>query len=211
MKQNRSSHVATVAMFFAAMLVIHLLTSVLFNILPFPIKPTIVHIPVIIASILYGPRVGATLGGLMGVISVVTNTIVLLPTNYLFSPFVENGNLYSLMIAMIPRILIGITPYYVYKIMKNKAGLILAGAVGSMTNTIFVLGGIFVLFSTVYNGNIQLMLAGILGNELHPCADRDGVLDKVVVDATLRAGQRAVYHKVVYPPVQLAKLLGGAA
>ena len=131
MKQNRSSHVATVAMFFAAMLVIHLLTSVLFNILPFPIKPTIVHIPVIIASILYGPRVGATLGGLMGVISVVTNTIVLLPTSYLFSPFVENGNLYSLMIAMIPRILIGITPYYVYKIMKNKAGLILAGAVGS--------------------------------------------------------------------------------
>ena len=67
------------------------------------------------------------------------------------------------MIAMIPRILIGITPYYVYKIMKNKAGLILAGAVGSMTNTIFVLGGIFVLFSSVYNGNLQLMLAGILG------------------------------------------------
>lgn len=163
MKQNRSSHVATVAMFFAAMLVIHLLTSVLFNILPFPIKPTIVHIPVIIASILYGPRVGATLGGLMGLISVVTNTIVLLPTSYLFSPFVENGNLYSLMIAMIPRILIGITPYYVYNIMKNKAGLILAGAVGSMTNTIFVLGGIFVLFSSVYNGNLQLMLAGILG------------------------------------------------
>lgn len=163
MKQNRSSHVATVAMFFAAMLVIHLLTSVLFNILPFPIKPTIVHIPVIIASILYGPRVGATLGGLMGLISVVTNTIVLLPTSYLFSPFVENGNLYSLMIAMIPRILIGITPYYVYKIMKNKPGLILAGAIGSMTNTVFVLGGIFVLFSSVYNGNLQLMLAGILG------------------------------------------------
>ena len=67
------------------------------------------------------------------------------------------------MIAMIPRILIGITPYYVYKIMKNKTGLILAGAVGSMTNTIFVLGGIFVLFSSVYKGDLQLMLAGILG------------------------------------------------
>ena len=50
MKNNRSNHIATVAMFFAAMLVIHLLTSVLFNVLPFPIKPTIVHIPVIIAS-----------------------------------------------------------------------------------------------------------------------------------------------------------------
>ena len=47
--------------------------------------------------------------------------------------------------------------------MKNKTGLILAGAVGSMTNTIFVLGGIFVLFSSVYKGDLQLMLAGILG------------------------------------------------
>lgn len=163
MKKTRSNQVAAVAMFFAAMLVIHLLTSVLFNILPFPIKPTIVHIPVIIASIIYGPRIGAILGGLMGVISVVTNTIVLLPTSYLFSPFVENGNLYSLIVAMIPRILIGVTPYYVYKIMNNKAGLVLAGAIGSMTNTIFVLGGIFLLFSSVYSGNIQLMLAGILG------------------------------------------------
>lgn len=163
MKNTRSSQVATVAMFFAAMLVIHLLTSVLFNILPFPIKPTIVHIPVIIASIIYGPRIGATLGGLMGVISVVTNTIVLLPTSYLFSPFVENGNLYSLIIAMVPRILIGVTPYYVYKLLNNQTGLLLAGAIGSMTNTIFVLGGIFILFFSVYNGNLQLMLAGILG------------------------------------------------
>ena len=98
----------------------------------------------------------------MGLISVVTNTLVLLPTSYLFSPFVPNGNLNSLIIAMIPRILIGITPYFVYKWMKNKPGLVLAGAVGSMTNTVFVLGGIFILFSAVYNGDIQAMLALVL-------------------------------------------------
>lgn len=98
----------------------------------------------------------------MGLISVVTNTLVLLPTSYLFSPFVPNGNLNSLMIAMVPRILIGITPYFVYKWMKNKPGLVLAGAVGSMTNTVFVLGGIFILFSAVYNGDIQAMLALVL-------------------------------------------------
>ena len=98
----------------------------------------------------------------MGVISVVTNTVVLLPTSYLFSPFVENGSINSLIIAMVPRILIGITPYFVYKWMKNKPGLVLAGAVGSMTNTIFVLGGIFILFSSVYNGDIRAMLALVL-------------------------------------------------
>ncbi len=159
---RKQSSVAQIAIFFAIMLVLHLLSSVIFNLLPVPIKPTIIHIPVIIASIIYGPRIGAILGTLMGLISVVTNTLVLLPTSYLFSPFVPNGNLNSLIIAMIPRILIGITPYFVYKWMKNKPGLVLAGAVGSMTNTVFVLGGIFILFSTVYNGDIQAMLALVL-------------------------------------------------
>ena len=159
---KKQSSIAQIAIFFAIMLVLHLLSSVIFNLLPVPIKPTIIHIPVIIASIIYGPRIGAVLGALMGVISVVTNTVVLLPTSYLFSPFVENGSINSLIIAMIPRILIGITPYFVYKWMKNKPGLVLAGAVGSMTNTIFVLGGIFILFSSVYNGDIRAMLALVL-------------------------------------------------
>ena len=159
---RKQSSIAQIAIFFAIMLVLHLLSSVIFNLLPVPIKPTIIHIPVIIASIIYGPRIGAILGALMGIISVVTNTVVLLPTSYLFSPFVENGSINSLMIAMVPRILIGITPYFVYKWMKNKPGLVLAGAVGSMTNTIFVLGGIFILFSSVYNGDIRAMLALVL-------------------------------------------------
>ena len=159
---RKQSSIAQIAIFFAIMLVLHLLSSVIFNLLPVPIKPTIIHIPVIIASIIYGPRIGAVLGALMGVISVVTNTVVLLPTSYLFSPFVENGSINSLMIAIVPRILIGITPYFVYKWMKTKPGLVLAGAVGSMTNTIFVLGGIFILFSSVYNGDIRAMLALVL-------------------------------------------------
>ncbi|WP_240788835.1 ECF transporter S component [Streptococcus sp. X16XC17] len=165
------------------MLVIHLLSSFVFNILPVPIKPTIVHISVIIASIIYGPRIGAILGALMGVISIVTNTIVLLPTSYLFSPLVENGNFASLIIAMVPRILIGITPYFVYRLMKNKTGLILAGAVGSMTNTIFVLGGIFVLFSHVYSGDIQAMLAAVLGTNSIAEAIISAILTVAIVPA----------------------------
>ena len=159
---KKQSKIAQIAIFFAIMLVLHLLSSVIFNLLPVPIKPTIIHIPVIIASILYGPKVGAVLGGLMGSISVITNTLVLLPTSYLFSPFVPNGSLSSLLVAMVPRILIGITPYFVYKAMKNKVGLIVAGSVGSATNTIFVLGGIFFLFANVYQGDIKALLAVIL-------------------------------------------------
>ena len=61
---KKRSNIAPIAIFFATMLVIHFLSSLIFNLFPFPIKPTIVHIPVIIASIIYGPRVGVTLGRL---------------------------------------------------------------------------------------------------------------------------------------------------
>ena len=66
---KKRSNIAPIAIFFATMLVIHFLSSLIFNLFPFPIKPTIVHIPVIIASIIYGPRVGVTLGFLMGLLS----------------------------------------------------------------------------------------------------------------------------------------------
>ena len=163
MRQNKSSQLATISIFFAVMIVIDLLSSVIFSIFPFPIHPTIVHIPVIIASILYGMKTGAILGGLMGLMSIIHNTIILMPSSYLFSPFVEKGSLYSILIAVVPRILIGITPYLTYKLFRNRFGLGLAGAIGSMTNTVFVLGGIFFLFADTYNGNIQALLATILG------------------------------------------------
>ncbi|WP_153055194.1 ECF transporter S component, partial [Streptococcus suis] len=100
-----------------------------------PIKPTITHIPIIIASILYGPRLGAQLGGFMGIMSIIRNSIIISPMSYVFSPFVEHGNFNSILIALVPRILIGVTPYFVYKLMKNKKGLLLAGLTGTLTNT----------------------------------------------------------------------------
>ncbi|MGT2799217.1 ECF transporter S component [Streptococcus marmotae] len=163
MRRTKSTQVAILAIFFATMIVIDILSSVIFNLLPVPIKPTIVHIPVIVASILYGPKIGATLGGMMGILSVVHNTIMLLPTSYLFSPFVANGQWYSLVVAILPRILIGVTPYFIYRLSQKRLGLLISGAIGSLTNTVFVLGSIFFLFSSVYNGNIQAMLATIIG------------------------------------------------
>lgn len=160
---KKRSNTAPIALFFASMIVLHLFTTTLFGFMPFlPLKPTLLPIPVIIASILYGPRVGGTLGFLMGMISLVSNTILISPSSYLFSPFVPNGNLYSALIAIVPRILIGLTPYFVYQLLKNKAGLIFAGALGSLTNTFFVLTGIFFLFGQVYDGNIQRLLAAVI-------------------------------------------------
>ena len=150
------------AIFLTIMIVIEVVSQLIFSAFVLPIKPTITHIPVIIASILYGPRVGAQLGGFMGLMSMIRNSILLSPMSYVFSPLVESGNAYSVLIALVPRILIGIAPYFIYKALQNRAGLVLAGLAGTLTNTVFVLSGIFIFFSTVYNGNIQLLLASIV-------------------------------------------------
>ncbi|MEI4352609.1 MULTISPECIES: ECF transporter S component [Streptococcus] len=162
MKTNKSRDVATLAIFLTIMIVIEVVSQMIFTNFILPIKPTITHIPIIIASILYGPRLGAQLGGFMGIMSIIRNSIILSPMSYVFSPFVEHGNFNSILIALVPRILIGVTPYFVYKLMKNKKGLLLAGLTGTLTNTIFVLTGIFFLFSNVYAGDIKLLLASIV-------------------------------------------------
>ena len=46
----------------------------------------------------------------MGIMSIVRNTIVYTVGSYLFSPFVEGGTWASAVIAIVPRILIGIFP-----------------------------------------------------------------------------------------------------
>lgn len=163
--RKQTSDLTIIAMLFATMLVLQIITTSIFSLFPIlPIKPTLMHIPVIIGAIIYGPKIGMTLGGLMGLISMTQATLLQTPTSYLFSPFVEGGNINSLIIAFIPRILIGLTPYLIYKAFKGKKlGFACAGAIGSATNTIFVVGGIFFLFANVYEGNIQAMLATVLG------------------------------------------------
>ncbi|MCK1214518.1 ECF transporter S component [Streptococcus uberis] len=181
MRRQKSSTIAKVSIFFAIMLVIHFISTLVFNIWPVPIKPTLVHIPVIIASIIYGPQIGSILGLLMGIISVITNTVILLPTSYLFSPFVDHGNIYSLIIAIVPRVLIGVVPYFVYKILSNRVGLVLSGLLGSLANTVFVLGGIFIFFSSVFGGNIKALLAGVVSTN----AIAEMVISAIVVTAII--------------------------
>lgn len=162
-RRQKTRDLAAIAIFIAVMLVIEVVSQSIFATIPaLPIKPTLTHIPVIIASIYYGPKVGASLGGFMGIMSIVRNTIMVTPASYIFSPFVEGGNAYSILIAMVPRILIGLTPYIIYKMIKNQFGLGLAGALGSFTNTLFVLGGIFYLFPARFEGNVQAFLQAVL-------------------------------------------------
>lgn len=96
--------------------------------LPF-LSATILHIPVIIGAIFLGPVGGGILGLVFGILSVIMSTIEPGITSFVFSPFYSvdgnSGNMWSLVVAILPRIMIGITSYYTYYFIssfeKNKA------------------------------------------------------------------------------------------
>ncbi len=96
-----------------------------------------VHIPVIIGSILLGWRKGLILGFVFGLTSLISHIIRPNFMSLFFSPFVS-GNLLSLVVCFLPRILVGIVPYFVFSCFKKynktlkKIGLLLSGALASL-------------------------------------------------------------------------------
>ncbi|WP_053955220.1 ECF transporter S component [Inediibacterium massiliense] len=109
-----------------------------------PFKSTIMHIPVIIGAILEGPLVGAMIGLLFGLFSMFQALNTFSPVTFVFlNPIV----------AILPRMLIGVTSYYAYKICKTKSisfNISIGTAIGSFTNTIGVLGLIYILYIDEY-------------------------------------------------------------
>lgn len=163
MKQKQKTFQLVLTAFFLAILI--LLASVPFlGFIPIgPLNATTLHIPVIIASIVLGPRLGAFLGASFGLISMIRSTIIVTPLSFVFSPFIAPlgasgyGSWKALLITFIPRILIGIVPYYFYrwfekrmKERKHGLGLFLAGLLGGIVNTILVMNMIYFLFQGEY-------------------------------------------------------------
>ncbi|MDT2614162.1 ECF transporter S component [Enterococcus dongliensis] len=173
MKENNVRGFTLTAMFLAIMII---LAVTPLGFIPIgPINATTMHIPVIIASIVLGPRIGAGLGTIFGVISLARSTILITPMSFVFSPFIANpltnqGDWRAVLIAIIPRMLIGVVPYFVYRglhhLMKQKArpiSLFIAGVAGSMTNTILVMNLIFLFFKDSYANVLQVTADAVYG------------------------------------------------
>lgn len=96
--------------------------------------------------------------------SFISNTFMPTALSFAFSPAIPlpgtpNGSIWSLFICFVPRILVGVFAYYVFalcqKLMKKSTkgeflSLALGALVGSFTNTILVMGSIFVIFKDAY-------------------------------------------------------------
>ncbi|MGN2337411.1 ECF transporter S component [Clostridium cagae] len=111
-----------------------------------PVKATIMHIPVIIGAIIEGPVVGALVGGVFGLFSMYQAFTAPMPTSFIF---------WNPIIAILPRVLIGIVSYYVYTFLKNKLknksiSIGAAAILGTLTNTIGVMGLTYIIYLEKY-------------------------------------------------------------
>lgn len=89
---------------------------------------TIMHVPAIIGGIMEGWLVGGIISTIFGLFSFINATV----------PMFKDP-----LVAILPRIFIGITAYFSYAALKGVneyVALIVAAVVGTLTNTILVLG-----------------------------------------------------------------------
>ena len=107
---------------------------------------TIMHIPVIRGALLEGPVVGIAVGLIFGLFSMYQNITAPGLTSFIF---------WNPIVALIPRMLIGIVAYYSFKLLKSKikstgvcAGI--ASILATLTNTIGVLGLTYILYLDKY-------------------------------------------------------------
>lgn len=136
------------------------LTGFGFIVLPW-MKATIMQIPTIIGALIAGPKVGLFVGLIFGSMSMYQNIVV----QNIFSVFFINP-----LVSVLPRVLIGPAAYFAYKAIKinnDSIRLAIAAALGSLTNTVGVLGMIYILyareFAAVNNWPMEKFVNAILG------------------------------------------------
>lgn len=144
-----------------------------------PITPTIVAtlsmVPVCIAAILLGTKAGSAMGLIAAVCSLLVWTFM--PPNpvtaFAFTPFYSlgefRGNFGSLLICFVPRILTGTVTGLIHSALGKRnpkgetLGYALSSAVGSMVNTLGVVGGIWLFFGGQYERIFQKGILALVG------------------------------------------------
>jgi len=104
----------------------------------------LIFLPTIVTSVIQGPKSGAVMGALAGFITLLRALLApASPLDYLFL---------NPLIAILPRIFVGVVPYYVFKLfnslIKTKTvSLLIAGVSGALTNTGLVILMLYAVYS----------------------------------------------------------------
>ena len=155
---------STLLALFGTIVIVQNLVPVLGNIPIGPLSITLIHITVIVAAIVLGPVQGMIIGGIWGMITFVRAFIW--PTSPLAVICFTNP-----LISVLPRILVGVVAGYGFLWMKKhvseRKSMVIAAMAGSMTNTLLVLGQIYLSYHNqaprLYAVDVRQLLPYLLG------------------------------------------------
>jgi uncharacterized membrane protein len=121
---------------------------------------TIIHLTVIIVALVLGPVEGAIIGGVWGMTTFIR--AFTFPSSPI-APIVFTNPL----ISILPRILVGLVAGCVYLALKRMRlqripSMAIAALLGSLTNTILVLGLIYIFYSHPYANYLQIDVSKLL-------------------------------------------------
>jgi uncharacterized membrane protein len=173
-----------------------------------PVVATLAMIPVIITAILLGTGAGAAMGAFAGFFSLLVWMFI--PPNpliaFVFNPFYSvgttHGNVWSLVICFVPRILVGVVTgacFHMFSRLKWKSGLAygLSGVLGSLVNTFGVLGGIYIFFGHSWAGALGKgfdVILGVIGLIIVTNGIPEAIIGGVAAYAVCRPLQKYMKH-----------------
>ncbi len=150
-----------------------------------PFRLTILTLPVAVGSVILGPRAGFILGAVFGLASFVT----CFGMDPLGSFLLGINPFYTFLFCVIPRIICGIVPAFIFKAIKkfDKTQVVASGVCCLLTallNTVLFLSFLWILFANEFLNNPDLI--SLLG----------GQINNIFVLFTAFAGTNAVIEAI---------------
>lgn len=158
MKRKTNVFQLTMISMLVAILIVQTFVPMLGYIPIGPIDVTIVHITVILSAVLFGPKIGLTVGTTWGLLSMFRAYMQPTPFNIVFL---------NPLISVLPRALVGWGSAKVFqflsKRMSNRLAYSVTAAFGTLTNTVLVLGGIYLFAAEAYANALGISQTALLG------------------------------------------------
>lgn len=164
-QKNKTYRIAILGIL-SAFIIVQTFVPFLGNIPIPPLNPTIIHITVIVAAFVLSTKDGMLVGLVWGLARMVK--AYTLPASPLDLLLWTNP-----VIAVVPRVMVGLVAGFVFhaflKRKQEKVGMVTAAVLGSLTNTVLVLGFIALFYGNEYAtalnvdpSNLLKVLAGIV-------------------------------------------------
>ena len=192
-QKNKTYRIAILGIL-SAFIIVQTFVPFLGNIPIPPLNPTIIHITVIVAAFVLSTKDGMLVGLVWGLARMVK--AYTLPASPLDLLLWTNP-----VIAVVPRVMVGLVAGLVFhaflKRKQEKVGMVTAAVLGSLTNTVLVLGFIALFYGNEYAtalnvdpSNLLKVLAGIVATNGIGEAVAAGLIAPVIATALMKVRRK---------------------